>query len=51
MVEVQSQLRLGRSDLGVNARRNERFLVELSQAVQAGLIPQGVCLPDAAAAG
>lgn len=51
VVEVQSQLRLGRSDFGVNARRNERFLVELSQAFQAGLIPEGACLPDNTAAG
>lgn len=51
VVEVQSQLRLGRSDFGVNARRNERFLVELSQAFQAGLIPEGACLPDDTAAG
>lgn len=36
VVEVQGQLRIGRSDLGVNARRNERFMLELSRAVQVG---------------
>lgn len=49
MVEVQAQLRLGRSDFGVNARRNERFLLELSRAVQEGQLPQMPCVePDAA---
>lgn len=49
VVEVQAQLRLGRSDFGVNARRNERFLLELSRAVQEGQLPQMPCVePDAA---
>jgi len=50
VVEVQSQLRIGMSDLGVNGRRNERFMLDLSKAVQAGSIPQGVCIEDTLAA-
>lgn len=47
VIEVQGQLRLGKSDFGVNSRRNERFLVELSQAAQAGDIPVGLCTDTA----
>lgn len=44
VLEVQSQLRLGRSDFGVNARRNERFYLALSRAVQGGILPEGPCV-------
>lgn len=44
VVEVQSQLRLGRSDFGVNARRNERFMLALSRAVSSGRLPEGACV-------
>lgn len=44
VVEVQGQLRIGRSDLGVNGRRNEAFMLALSRAVQAGQLPEGVCM-------
>ncbi|KAL4857462.1 hypothetical protein ACK3TF_002330 [Chlorella vulgaris] len=39
VIEVQSQLRLGMSDMGVNGRRNEKFMLQLSQAVQQGALP------------
>lgn len=51
VVEVQSQLRIGYSDLGVNGRRNEQFMLQLSQAVQQGHIPQGTCVDEQPAAG
>lgn len=41
---MQGQLRLGRSDLGVNGRRNERFMLELSRMAQAGALPAGECV-------
>lgn len=44
VVEVQGQLRLGKSDLGVNARRNQQFLLALSKAARAGEIPAGQCM-------
>lgn len=44
VVEVQSQLRLGSSDFGINGRRNERFMLALSRAVQGGRLPEGPCL-------
>lgn len=47
---MQAQLRLGRSDFGVNARRNERFLLELGRAVQEGQLPEMPCIQDAEAA-
>lgn len=43
VIEVQSQLRLGMSDMGVNGRRNEKFMLQLSQAVQHGALPAGRC--------
>lgn len=46
VVEVQGQLRLGMSDVGVNGRRNEAFMLALSRAVQQGQIPEGACVPD-----
>jgi hypothetical protein len=54
VIEVQGQLRLGMSDVGVNGRRNEAFMLALSRAVQQGQIPEGACAPGdggAAAAG
>eukprot|EP00887_Chlorella_sp_A99_P007358 scaffold2.g7358.t1 len=36
LVEVQGQLRIGKSDLGVCGRRNQRFLLALSTAAKAG---------------
>lgn len=51
VVEVQSQLRLGRSDFSANGRRNERFMLELSRAVQEGQLPEGECVEGYAAAG
>ena len=42
-MEVQGQLRLGRGDFGVNSRRNERFLLALSRAVQEGAFPAAQC--------
>ena len=51
VVEVQGQLRIGKSDFGVNGRRNQRFLLDLSRAVQQpqaeGGIPPGKCVADA----
>jgi hypothetical protein len=32
--------------LQVNGRRNEHFMLDLSQAVQQGTIPQGACMQD-----
>lgn len=44
-MEVQGQLRLGKGDLGVNGRRNERFMLALSNAAAAGQIEPGKCKP------
>lgn len=43
VIEVQGQLRLGQSDLGVNARRNKRFWEYLAEQVvdESTLIGQG----------
>jgi uncharacterized protein (DUF1499 family) len=41
IVEAQGQLRLGQSDLGVNARRNQRFF----DALGAAKLPAGTCSP------
>lgn len=41
VVEAQGQLRIGKSDLGVNARRNQRFFDSLQAA--AAEMPSGAC--------
>ena len=46
MVEVQGQLRIGKSDLGVNGRRNVRFMQALGKAAEDGRLPQGLCLTE-----
>ena len=43
VVEVQGQLRLGKGDLGVNGRRNQRFMLALSNAAAAGELEAGRC--------
>ena len=43
VVEVQGQLRVGKSDLGVNRRRNGRLLAYLQQASGAGLRRNSGC--------
>lgn len=40
-----------RSDFSANARRNERFMLELSRAVQEGQLAEGECVEGYAAAG
>ncbi|GAB4820134.1 hypothetical protein N2152v2_007180 [Parachlorella kessleri] len=49
VVEVQGQLRLGTSDLGVNKRRNRRALEALELAARDGTIPEGRCETSASA--
>lgn len=46
VVEVQGQLRIGQSDLGVNKRRNRRFLGAMAEEAELGAIPRGRCLKD-----
>jgi uncharacterized protein (DUF1499 family) len=41
VVEAQGQLRIGKSDLGVNARRNQKLFAAVGAA--AGGLPQGRC--------
>ena len=43
--------RTPRSDFSANGRRNERFMLELSRAVQEGQLPEGECVEGYAAAG
>jgi uncharacterized protein (DUF1499 family) len=44
-VEAQAQLRLGRSDLGVNRRRLRRLFEALE--AQHDMLPQGLCVDGA----
>jgi uncharacterized protein (DUF1499 family) len=43
VVEAMGQLRLGVSDVGVNADRNAALFAGLRQAVARGALPAGKC--------